>query len=163
MFSQSWQRLKLTAVPSRIEPKNSLDIVGPDVSNREDSPLDIVGPNISEHEDASKEVDLALEFSHALPGPSRTHLCEENSDENMSELEKLRRECDHLRRENAYLKSREFLIEKISSFMSPQLARLVEHQIRNFGCSLPGYRYSNEFKKFCLSVYFIAPAAYAFL
>lgn len=56
--------------------------------------------------------------------------------------------------------SEEVFIENAHRLLSPELAKIVENQVKNSKRFQKGYRHSDDIKQFALKIYFISPACY---
>lgn len=80
------------------------------------------------------------------------------------EISALKQECENLRSRLKIMENKndESFANRIKS-LPPELARLVLNHLRNKNYDRHGWRYSNDYKKFCLSIYFVSPSAYNFI
>ncbi|KAJ8976153.1 hypothetical protein NQ317_018092 [Molorchus minor] len=83
------------------------------------------------------------------------------------ELRLLKAENSKLKAQLAQEKTKKWSSHKFeeicNEFLSPELSSLVKMQIQLAGSGEKGQRYSNAFKQFCLTLYFLGPKSYRYL
>lgn len=93
--------------------------------------------------------------------PKRKKLIKENRNLK-AKLKRLQKRELELMNQNIQINKKQFE-EACDQFLPTNSANFVKLQIQMSDRKLRGARYPNHFKKFCLSIYFLSPKAYAFM
>jgi len=79
------------------------------------------------------------------------------------EIKDLKKEINVITQQLVHVNTVEQLLTLCKQFLSPSLCLIINTHINRRNTKATGYRYSNEFKQFALTIYRLGPKVYKFL